>query len=108
MMPLTEEGERVFYASANKGTITGVHDSGRKDDEKMRRAAGILFICKTGTALFLKRPMDAASAPGCWDFPGGHADDGESAEETARREAAEEVGKLPAGDLVFHTRTTSP
>lgn len=31
-----DKGERVFYASANKGTITGVHGNGKKSKGKGR------------------------------------------------------------------------
>lgn len=74
----------------------------------MNKAAGILFLCPpTGHALFLKRSATAAHCPGCWDFPGGAQENDETAEQTATREAEEEVGFLPKGDRVLHTRTVS-
>lgn len=46
-----------------------------------------------GAAFMLTRRAQKMSAhPGQWAFPGGRVDDGESAEEAARREIEEEVG----------------
>jgi len=74
----------------------------------MTKAAGILFVTADGKALFLKRGPSAPDCAGCWDFPGGGREGDETAEQTALREAIEEVGKIPAGTRVFHTRTRSP
>lgn len=71
------------------------------------KAAGILFLSANGNALFLRRGPAAPDCPGCWDFPGGGQEGDETSEETARREAKEEVGDFPDGDLVLHTRTLS-
>lgn len=71
------------------------------------KAAGILFVTASGKALFLKRGPNAPDCPSCWDFPGGGREGDETAEQTATREAVEEVGKIPDGIRVFHTRTRS-
>jgi|SRR5581483_9721269 len=72
----------------------------------MKKAAGILFLSMLGNALFLKRATNADHGhPGEWDFPGGHLEDGESPEDAAVRETREEIGFLPEGTRVFHTRT---
>ncbi len=71
----------------------------------MKKAAGILFLSPKGTALFLKRAPTAAHFPQHWDFPAGHAEDGETAEEAALREVEEEIGFVPKGDRRLHTRT---
>jgi 8-oxo-dGTP pyrophosphatase MutT (NUDIX family) len=71
----------------------------------MNKAAGILIVASTGNALFLKRRIDAPDCGDCWDFPGGGREEGESAEDCAKRECREEIGFLPDGLLVFHTRT---
>lgn len=70
----------------------------------MAKAAGILFTTPAGTALFVKRAATAADYPGTWCFPGGHQEDGETAEETAIREAKEEIGAVPEGLRILHTR----
>lgn len=71
----------------------------------MKKAAGILFLSPRNNVLFLKRGKTAAHFPMHWDFPGGHAEKGEASLETALREAAEEIGKVPDGERTFHTRT---
>jgi len=79
----------------------------RKDDEvgpHTTHAAGILFVTKEKRALFLKRGM-GGDYPGAWCFPGGRQEEGESAEECAIREAEEEVGKIPSGELVKWTHS---
>lgn len=66
-------------------------------------AAGILFLDPDGKALFLKRGP-GSDHPGEWCFPGGHIEDGESAEAAAEREAIEELGLLPEGKRALWTR----
>ena len=73
----------------------------------MSKAAGILFVSLNGHALFLHRTATALDCAGCYDFPGGTAENGETAEETAVRETREEIGFLPEGSREIHTRTRS-
>jgi 8-oxo-dGTP pyrophosphatase MutT (NUDIX family) len=63
-----------------------------------RPAAGILFITKTGDALYLHR-ADGKDHGRTWGLPGGHANEGEPLEKCARREAAEETGLSYDGPL---------
>src|ERR1700726_3973791 len=72
----------------------------------MAKAAGILFLCQ-GNALFLRRSARAKHS-GLWDFPGGHRDGDETPEENAVRETREEIGFLPEGERVYHTRQQRP
>lgn len=67
------------------------------------RAAGILFLTDAGDVLLLKRGP-GGDWPGAWCFPGGTAEDGETAEQTACREAVEELGALPDGVRELWTR----
>jgi 8-oxo-dGTP pyrophosphatase MutT (NUDIX family) len=69
----------------------------------MIKAAGILFITPSRTALFLKRGP-GSDCPGCWCFPGGTQEGDETAEQTAVRETKEEIGFLPEGERRVHTR----
>jgi 8-oxo-dGTP pyrophosphatase MutT (NUDIX family) len=71
------------------------------------KAAGILFLTKKGSALFLRRAPISPDFGGYWDFPGGGALDNESAEDCAVREAIEEVGEIPGGVRLLHTRSKS-
>lgn len=65
--------------------------------------AGILFVTANHQALFLKRG-DGGDHAGEWCIPGGHRDYDETMPETARREATEEVGPHPEGELTLWTR----
>jgi 8-oxo-dGTP pyrophosphatase MutT (NUDIX family) len=57
----------------------------------------------TGRALMIQRSLDQNDPPevmGTWEFPGGGLEDGETAEEAARREFCEETGlPVPAGEV---------
>lgn len=82
--------------------------SGRSDDAEPKKAAGIMIMASSGNVLFLRRTATAPDCPGCWDFPGGGREDGETDEQTARREMAEEIGAAaPDGPMVLHARTMS-
>ncbi len=60
------------------------------------KAAGIMFVTKDGKVLVLRRVEDDGR-PGKWAFPGGKLEDGETPEQTAVREADEEIGEYPDG-----------
>src|ERR1700757_2922183 len=54
-------------------------------------AAGIAYFDPDGNVLLLKRSPDSDHA-GEWCMPGGGIDEGETAEQAARRESGEEIG----------------
>lgn len=60
--------------------------------------AGIIFKTPDNLALFMKRGADG-DHPGTWAWPGGGIEDGETAEEAARRETLEETGYSAEGEL---------
>lgn len=62
--------------------------------------AGIIFRAASGRVLFLKRSQDSDVHPATWCWPGGTGEEGETPEQTARREAQEEIGLRHAGPLV--------
>lgn len=64
-----------------------------KADSEPMQAAGTLIVAD-GKVLFLRRGK-GGDHPGEWSFPGGKTEDGESAEESARRETLEETGYEP-------------
>ena len=76
-------------------------------DPIIHRAAGIMFVTADGKALFLKRG-DGGDAPGSWCFPGGTTEGDEMPSDTAKREALEELGEYPKGDIKYHTRAIAP
>ena len=69
----------------------------------MISAAGIMFITPAKEVLFLKRGP-GGDWPGAFCFPGGTTDEDETAEQTAVREAKEELGFCPGGKRVLWTR----
>lgn len=58
--------------------------------EKVARVGVGVFIFKDGK--FLMQQRHGAHGAGSWSVPGGHLEFGESFEDTARREVAEETG----------------
>lgn len=73
-------------------------------DPTTHRGAGILFVTPDKKGLFLKRGP-GGDYPGYWCFAGGTTEGNETPEETAKREAEEELGKYPKGTLALHCRT---
>lgn len=65
----------------------------------MIRAAGVLYVAPTGHVLLMHRKDGQG-----WAFPGGGIEDGESAEDAARREFGEETGQALEGSLSLWTR----
>ena len=66
------------------------------------KAAGILFVADDGRVLLTRRV--GRDHAGEWAFPGGGVEDGESAEECARRETVEETALRYGGPLSLWTR----
>ena len=79
---------------AQKQAAAAFANGWQGDAEKDFLGAGICFLTPDNKALFLKK-----SKNGEWGFPGGKRDAGESPVETAQREALEETGSLPYGEL---------
>jgi 8-oxo-dGTP pyrophosphatase MutT (NUDIX family) len=67
------------------------------------KAAGVLYLAKDGSALFLKRGPGGGH-PGEWCLPGGHVEEGETSEQAARREWEEETGFPFEGELELWAR----
>ena len=58
-------------------------------------SAGILFQRYDDSRFLLALRSQDVTEPGLWGIPGGHAEQGESALDTAIIEATEELGPLP-------------
>lgn len=61
-------------------------------------AAGICFLTGDGRVLLMRRAGDPQR--GTWAYPGGKIEDGETAEQAARREVREECGYDYTGPLM--------
>lgn len=70
------------------------------------RAAGIMLTAKDGRILFVKRGP-GSDHPMEWAFPGGQLEQGETIEETARREFQEEIGRQAPKDLELWARRSA-
>lgn len=73
-----------------------------------KQAAGVMLRAPSGRILFLKRSDKEENYAGHWGLPGGGGEDGEMPDETARREASEEIGHSPAGDMKLIDRIETP
>jgi 8-oxo-dGTP pyrophosphatase MutT (NUDIX family) len=103
-MPSKSQAQhKLMEAAAHTvGGYGGVPQSVGKEfiaaDTNDAKGAGVIFLTPDDKALFLLRSGNSNN-PNMWDLPGGKALNGESAEETACREAAEEIGASPYGEL---------
>lgn len=68
-------------------------DFGRKN----KHAAGVVFVAPDGDILLLRRSNAETNFAGHWALPGGKGEEGESPEDTAVREAGEEIAGMPEG-----------
>jgi A/G-specific adenine glycosylase len=64
----------------------------RPEVTRIAVAAGVLRHPERGAELFIQKRRDDDLWPGLWEFPGGVVEAGESPEQTAVREFAEETG----------------
>lgn len=70
----------------------------------MRGAAGVLLVAPSGRVLLMRRSPGGADHGGEWAFPGGVIEEGETAEQAARRELEEETGLAFTEPLTEWTR----
>jgi uncharacterized protein len=113
MPAVSARQERAMQAAAHGHSTLGIPESVGKEfvaADATAAAAGIMFRTPDGRALFLRRGAEGDHA-GEWCFPGGGIEAGETAEDAARRETAEETKSesfLGADPLQLLDRRTSP
>ncbi|HEY6030500.1 MAG TPA: DUF2213 domain-containing protein [Gaiellaceae bacterium] len=72
-------------------------------------AAGVAYVAPDGDVLLLRRSSGEANFAGHWSLPGGGGDEGETPEQTARRESIEEMGdNVPEGRMRAMNRRKTP
>jgi 8-oxo-dGTP pyrophosphatase MutT (NUDIX family) len=99
-----DDGAAKNFTAANlgDGSVHGLAPYDLRGQEAPPIAAGLVVLAAdTGRVLMLQRAVaENDPAAGYWELPGGHIDAGERAEESARREWAEETGcPVPDGTI---------
>lgn len=61
-----------------------------------------LILERNGKVLVEKRKASKKTTPGCFIFPAGHVEEGETKEEALRREMEEELGIILGGLQLIH------
>lgn len=98
--PVSEAQRRAMEAAAHGNSTLGIPKKVGEEfvgDDAKGHAAGILFVAPDGDVLLLRRSSAEANYAGHWALPGGNAEEGETPETAADREAKEEMGTAPAG-----------
>lgn len=68
----------------------------KKLAEEKHSSAGMIFYCPNDKTVLLTQRGDSMSSPGAWDIQGGRwSEEDITSEDTANREAKEEIGALP-------------
>lgn len=111
--PAVAEAQRkAMYAAANGKSTLGIPKKVGKEftasDATAGHAAGIVFVAPDGDVLLLRRASTETNYAGHWALPGGKGDDGETPEQTADREATEEMGPIPNGRKKILDRRITP
>lgn len=73
-----------------------------RNTSRTSHAGAVVMLDEAGRVLLLRRGSTAPWMPGHWNLPGGMADPGETPEETAVREAQEEIGLTPHDLRLIH------
>lgn len=110
MPAVSEKQQRAMHAAAAGRSTLGIPKSvGEEFVGADKHAAGIVFVAPDGDVLVLRRSAAEPNFGGHWALPGGGANDGETPEAAAMREAREEMGEnVPAGALKLVCRTRTP
>jgi 8-oxo-dGTP pyrophosphatase MutT (NUDIX family) len=99
--PVSEAQRKAMWAAASGHSTLGIPEKVGKEfvgADSAIHSAGIALRAPDGKLLFVKRGPDG-DQPGTWCFPGGHREQGETSDETARREVEEETGYAHKGEM---------
>lgn len=88
--------------------MEGDDDVAANDDAGQKIGASTVFLSPANRALLIKRAAGEKNYPGHWSLPGGNGEPGEAPEETADREASEEIGQHPPGGKELLDKRTTP
>lgn len=107
VLKFDSENEWVKEKPATKQADVGGDKRVVRDGvEPAVHAAGVIYLTRSGAALWLRR-SDKGDHPGEWAFPGGAIEPGETTEQAARRECDEEINTIPE-DLIEFDVSVSP
>lgn len=111
MPTVSEAQKRAMEAAAHGRSTLGIPKAVGEEfvgKDAKGHAAGTLFVAPDGDVLLLRRSSAETNYAGHWALPGGGGEDGESPEDTAAREAKEEMGDAPEGVRKILDRRISP
>ncbi|HEY0120641.1 MAG TPA: DUF2213 domain-containing protein [Rhizobium sp.] len=98
MPPVSTAQRNAMFAAAEGESNLGIPKKVGKEfvaaDAVNGHAAGILYVAPDGDVLLLRRSSTETNYAGHWALPGGGGEEGETPEQTADREAHEEMGML--------------
>jgi ADP-ribose pyrophosphatase YjhB (NUDIX family) len=99
MPAVSEKQSRAMFAAAGGNSTLGIPKKVGEEfvasDATAGHAAGTLYIAPDGDVLLLRRSSTEKNYAGHWALPGGKGEEGETPEQTADREATEEMGSVP-------------
>lgn len=100
-MPAVSTAQRkAMFAAAEGESKLGIPRAVGKEfiaKDAKGHASGILYVAPDGDVLLLRRASTEKNYGGYWALPGGKAEAGETAEDTAVRESTEELGSAIEG-----------
>lgn len=111
MPPVSEAQRKAMYAAREGRSTLGIPKAIGEEfvgKDAGGHAAGILFVAPDGDVLLLRRSGAETNYAHHWALPGGKAEDGETPEQCAEREVAEEMGSSPAGTRKLLDRQQTP
>ena len=100
--------QKLFESQQNAPDSDGYAEIPIKPDTRLKNAAVLVpltYVMDEWHLLFTRRTERVESHKGQVSFPGGASEGGETPEQTALREAEEEIGMKPADVQILGTLT---